>query len=83
MLNGELTVLALMGTSKKCYERFESKADGAQKPECTHRVHEDFEHRPTQQSKRAISFYRCPYTCTRRLQGGKAKKIFAGSVINA
>jgi hypothetical protein len=23
------------GTSKKCREQFESKADGAQKPECT------------------------------------------------
>ena len=46
----------LKGTSKKCHERAECKADGAQKPECTHCSTRDFEHHPTKQSGRAIIF---------------------------
>lgn len=45
------------GTSKNRSEQFESKADEAQEPECTE-VHEDSEHRPTQQSSCAAGFSR-------------------------
>ena len=34
--NSRDKAVKLVGTSKKCHERPECKADGAQKPECTH-----------------------------------------------
>ena len=50
--------LAHLDSFKTVTSEHQAEADGAQKPECTLSVHEDFEHQPIPDHVRAVSLER-------------------------